>query len=92
MNMEVDEDCTTSDWEAVLELDEALAGWLLQGPARGEWGWEWGWSASDLQDPDFDAEEVPAVSVRTHASLKPGVLSTKGCGVVRNFEGFRKID
>ena len=51
-----------SDWEEMLELDEALAGWLLQGPARGEWGWEWGWATSDLQDPDWDSEEVPAVS------------------------------
>lgn len=51
-----------SDWEAVLELDEALAEWLLQGPARGEWGWEWGWAASDLQDPECDSEEIPAVS------------------------------
>ena len=62
MDMELDEDCTMSDWEAVLELDEALAGWLLQGPARGEWGWEWGWAASDLQDPEWDTEEIPAVS------------------------------
>lgn len=62
MNMELEEDCMMSDWEAVLELDEALAGWLLQGPAPGEWGWEWGWAASDLQDPDWDTEEIPAVS------------------------------
>ena len=51
-----------SDWEMVLELDEALAGWVHQGPARGEWGWEWGWAASDLQDPDWDTEDLPAVS------------------------------
>lgn len=48
--------------EAVQELDEALAGWLLQGPARREWGWEWGWDASDHQDQDWDSEEIPAVS------------------------------
>ncbi|KAJ4936016.1 hypothetical protein JOQ06_017540 [Pogonophryne albipinna] len=57
----MDEDCTLSEWEAVLELDETLAGWLLQGPDRGEWGWEWGWAASDLQDPEWDTEDVPAV-------------------------------
>ena len=51
-----------SDWEMVLELDEALAGWFQHGPARGEWGWEWGWAASDLQDPDWDTEDLPAVS------------------------------
>lgn len=68
--MELDEDCTMSDWEAVLELDEALAGWLMQGPARGEWGWEWGWAASDLQDPEWDTEEIPAVSCPPLASLK----------------------
>ena len=50
------------DGEEMLELDEALAGGRLQGPARGEWGWEWGWATSDLQDPDWDSEEVPAVS------------------------------
>lgn len=61
--MELYEDCTMADWEAVLELDEALAGWLLQGPAQGEWGWEWGWAASDLQEPpQCDSEEIPAVS------------------------------
>ncbi|GLD67665.1 GRAM domain-containing protein 1B isoform X4 [Lates japonicus] len=64
--MELDEDCTMSDWEAVLELDEALAGWFLQGPARGEWGWEWGWAASDLQDPEWDNEDVPAVLSPTY--------------------------
>lgn len=75
MNMDSDEDCTMSEWEAMLELDEALAGWLLQAPARGEWGWEWGWAASDLQDSDGDTEEVPAVSFPAYASVKPqGVL------------------
>lgn len=60
--MELCEDCTLLDWETVLELDEALAGWFLQGPARGEWGWEWGWAASDLQDQQCDSERIPAVS------------------------------
>ncbi|KAK1900124.1 Protein Aster-B [Dissostichus eleginoides] len=62
----MDEDCTLSEWEAVLELDEALAGWLLQGPDRGEWGWEWGWAASDHQDPEWDTEDVPAVLSPTY--------------------------
>lgn len=62
MSGELDEDPAVSEWEAMLELDEALAGWLLQGPARGEWGWEWGWAASDLPDPDWDDEDIPAVS------------------------------
>lgn len=56
--MEVCEDCTMLDWEAVLELDEALAWWFLQGPAGGEWGW----AASELQDRQRDAEGIPAVS------------------------------
>lgn len=60
--MEVCEDCTLLDWEAVLELDEALAGCFLHGPARGEWGWEWDWAALDLQDHQCDSEEIPAVS------------------------------
>lgn len=60
--MDLDDDCRMSDWEAVLELDEALAGWLLQGRAPGEWGWEWGWAASDSREPDWDSEEIPAVS------------------------------
>lgn len=50
------------DWEAVLELDEALAGWFLQAPAGGEWGWEWDWAASDLQEQQWDSEGIPAVS------------------------------
>ena len=70
MNMELDEDCTMSDWEAVLELDEALAGWLLRGPDRGKWGWEWGWADSDLQDPEWDTEDIPAVSCYPHVSAK----------------------
>lgn len=56
--MESDEDCTMSDWEAVLELDEALAGWFLQGSAGGERGRP----APNLQVPGWDAEEIPAVS------------------------------
>lgn len=64
--MEPDEDCLMSDWEAVLALDEALAGWLLQGSATDEWGWEWVWATSDLQEPEWNSEEIPAVS---HALL-----------------------
>lgn len=60
--MELCEDCNLLDWEAVLELDEALAGWFLHGPARGEWGWEQGWAAPDLQDQQWDSEGIPAVS------------------------------
>lgn len=60
--MELCEDCTLLDWETVLELDEALAGWFLQGPAQGKWGWEWGWAASELQDQQCDFEGIPAVS------------------------------
>lgn len=71
MHMELDEDCTMSEWEALLELDEALAGWLLQGPARGECGWEWGRAALDFHDPEWDNEEVPAVSCHTLVNLKP---------------------
>nr|XP_020456082.1 GRAM domain-containing protein 1B isoform X12 [Monopterus albus] len=63
MNME---DCTMSDWEAMLELDEELAGWLLQGPAKGQWGWEWGWAASNPQDSEWDTEEIPAVLSPTY--------------------------
>lgn len=62
MNVELGEDCTMSEWEAVLELDEALAGWLLQGSDSGEWGWEWGWAASSLHDPEWNNEDIPAVS------------------------------
>lgn len=60
--MELCEDCTMLDWEAALELDEALAGWFLQGPARGAWGWEWGWAAPDLQDRRCNPDGIPAVS------------------------------
>lgn len=61
--MDVCEECSLSEWEAALELDEALAGWLQQGPARGEWGWEWGWAASShLREEREEHEEIPAVS------------------------------
>ncbi|XP_068601807.1 dapper homolog 3 [Brachionichthys hirsutus] len=59
--MELYEDCSMSDWEAVLELDEALAGWLLQGPAGGDWGW----AASDPRDPECDSEEIPASALQS---------------------------
>lgn len=68
------EDCTMSEWEAMLELDEALAGWFLQGPARGELGWEWGWAASDLHDPDCDSEEIPAVSKSAWGGTTKGIF------------------
>uniref|UniRef100_A0A8C7JGE3 GRAM domain containing 1Bb n=1 Tax=Oncorhynchus kisutch TaxID=8019 RepID=A0A8C7JGE3_ONCKI len=55
-----------SDWEAVLELDEALAGWLPQDPAQEEFGWEWDWAASDPPDQDLESEEVPAVLSPTY--------------------------
>lgn len=61
-DMEPWEDATLLDWEAVLELDEALAGCALQAPALGEWGWEWGWAASELQDQQHCSEGIPAVS------------------------------
>uniref|UniRef100_A0A8C6TJB4 GRAM domain containing 1Bb n=1 Tax=Neogobius melanostomus TaxID=47308 RepID=A0A8C6TJB4_9GOBI len=64
--MDSDEDSALSEWEAVLQLDEALAGWFLQGPAQGEWGWDWGWAASDIQDPKWDNEEIPAVLSPTY--------------------------
>lgn len=60
--MDLCEDGTMLDWEAVLELDEVLAGWFLQAPAGGEWGWEWDWAASDLQEQQWDSEGIPAVS------------------------------
>ncbi|MEQ2174997.1 hypothetical protein GOODEAATRI_013592, partial [Goodea atripinnis] len=66
MNVDLNEDGIMSEWEAMLELDEALAGWLLQGPASGEWGWEWGWAASNLQDPEWDNEDIPAVLSPTY--------------------------
>lgn len=64
-HMDVCEECSVSEWEAALELDEALAGWLQQGPARGEWGWEWGWAAAShlLEEPEErEPDEIPAVS------------------------------
>lgn len=74
--MDSDEESALSDWEAVLQLDEALAGWFLQGPARGEWGWEWGWAASDVDDPEWDNEEIPAVSVL--AAVEGGIGFRRG--------------
>uniref|UniRef100_A0AAV2J022 VASt domain-containing protein n=1 Tax=Knipowitschia caucasica TaxID=637954 RepID=A0AAV2J022_KNICA len=60
------EDSSLSDWEAVLQLDEALAGWFLQGPAQTEWGWECGRAAYDDRDPLWDNEEIPAVLSPTY--------------------------
>lgn len=59
--MELCEDCTTLDWEAVPELDEDLAGWFLEEPDGGEWSWEWGWVSSDLQDQQCDSERILGV-------------------------------
>lgn len=75
MHMELDEDCTVSDWETLLEFDEALAGWLLQGPARVDGAWEWGWAALELKDPEWDNEEIPAVS--RPINLKPKMTFNK---------------
>ncbi|KAJ8368904.1 hypothetical protein SKAU_G00089320 [Synaphobranchus kaupii] len=50
---------SVADWEAILELDEALTGWLLQGPpseqlTRPDWEWDW------------ESEEIPAVLSPTY--------------------------
>lgn len=58
-----------SDWEAVLELDEVLAGWLPQGSV---WSEEWLWTYQEnpveryqqLDNDDDDSEDIPAVSLR----------------------------
>ncbi|KAG9348283.1 hypothetical protein JZ751_002018 [Albula glossodonta] len=52
------------DWEAMLQLDEALAGWLLQGPPENnstcsDWeDWDWDW--------DWESEAIPAVLSPTY--------------------------
>lgn len=61
------EDCTVLDWEAVLELDEALAGWFLKAPVQGDWGWEWSRPASHPQEQQHHSEGIPAVSEGTEA-------------------------
>lgn len=45
------------DWESLMELEEALAGWLIQGS---DWDQEWHWGPRD--DP-YQDEEIPAVSL-----------------------------
>lgn len=60
LDLDLCEDGLMLDWEAVLELDEVLAGWFLQAPAAGDWGWEW-----DLQEQQWDSEGIPAVSYAT---------------------------
>lgn len=56
--MELYDDCAMLDWETMLELDEALTRWFLQDPLQGKWGWV----ATELQDPECDSEDIPAVS------------------------------
>lgn len=58
-----------SDWEAMLELDEALAGWLPQGSV---WSEEWLWTYREdpveryqqLDNDGDDNDDIPAVSLR----------------------------
>jgi len=47
------------DWETLMELEEALAGWLVQGSDR-----PWGPGDDPYQD-----EEIPAVSLRFNRRL-----------------------
>ncbi|KAL0168720.1 hypothetical protein M9458_036942, partial [Cirrhinus mrigala] len=42
------------DWETLIELEEALAGWLIQGS---DWDQNWHWGP--LDDP-YEDEEIPA--------------------------------
>uniref|UniRef100_A0A671LW69 GRAM domain-containing protein 1B-like n=1 Tax=Sinocyclocheilus anshuiensis TaxID=1608454 RepID=A0A671LW69_9TELE len=48
------------DWESLMELEEALAGWLIQGS---DWDQNWHWGPRD--DP-YQDEEIPAVLSPTY--------------------------
>ncbi len=45
------------DWETIMELEEALAGWLIQGS---DWDQNWHWG---LRDDPYQDEDIPAVSL-----------------------------
>lgn len=44
------------DWETLMELEEALAGWLIQGS---DWNQDWLWGS---RTNPYQDEEIPAVS------------------------------
>ncbi|RXN20908.1 GRAM domain-containing 1B-like protein [Labeo rohita] len=48
------------DWETLIELEEALTGWLIQGS---DWDQNWHWGPGD--DP-YQDEEIPAVLSPTY--------------------------
>ncbi|XP_072551611.1 protein Aster-B isoform X7 [Salminus brasiliensis] len=72
-------DGSQRDWETLLELEEALAGWLLQGST---WAGGWPWSSmeswteeeeeeeeddeAEKEDNEEDNEEIPAVLSPTY--------------------------
>ncbi|KTF80541.1 hypothetical protein cypCar_00034591, partial [Cyprinus carpio] len=51
------------DWEALMELEEALAGWLIQGS---DWDQNWHWGPRD--DP-YQDEEIPARDILLQGRL-----------------------
>lgn len=52
-----------SDWEALLELEEALTRWLLQASTTNDWeGGIW-------ENWDWESEEIPAVSFSARGVL-----------------------
>ncbi len=58
MHRDMDSSCDSrDDWETLMELEEALAGWLIQGS---DWDQNWHWGPRD--DP-YQDEDIPAVSL-----------------------------
>lgn len=54
MHRDMDSSCDSrDDWETLMELEEALAGWLIQGS-----DWHWG-----PRDDPYQDEDLPAVSL-----------------------------
>lgn len=47
------------DWETLMELEEALAGWLIQGS---DWNQDWLWGS---RENPYQDEEIPAVSQKS---------------------------
>lgn len=54
-NMDLSLSCQ-EDWETLMELEEALAGWLIQGS---DWNQDWLWGS---RENSYQDEEIPAVS------------------------------
>lgn len=72
-----------SDWETLLELEETVARWLLQGSAL---AYSLPWSSLETQsEEEEEDEDIPAVSCQIVEVEGPVFLVMEGQCTVRRF-------